>query len=88
MNLKDQIEKHEKAIKILLLIGECERLIENNSDYLKGRRGLGYEWNKSRKEINEQIKARLERYYNSIHHLKLIKLGWQENQNTMKQQRL
>lgn len=63
MNLKEQIEKHEKAIKILLLIAECERLIEVHDIQLNHQ--VLYKWNAKRKEVNERIKARLERYYNS-----------------------
>lgn len=67
MDPKEQIEKHEKAIKILLLIGECERLIEMHSKYLNNQKGRcsTYVWNLNRKELNERIKAKLERYYNS-----------------------
>lgn len=63
MNLNEQIEKHEKAIKILLLIGECERLIEMHK--ISVDNNVNTHWNLHRKELNKRIKAKLERYYNS-----------------------
>lgn len=67
MNLTETIDKYEKAIKILLLIGECERLILLHTQYIRSKkcRCVGYAHNTERKEANEAIKTKLERYYNS-----------------------
>lgn len=68
MNLNETIDKHEKAIKILLLIGDCERLIEMHEIVLKktdNHNGSIYQWNLHRKSVMNAIKSKLERYYNS-----------------------
>jgi hypothetical protein len=54
-----QIEKHEKAIKVLLAIQECDNRIASHQKYKK------WKWYKERIEINTKIKSRLENYYNN-----------------------
>lgn len=61
-----QLEKHEKAIKLLNAIKECYNRIFNHKYYLK----VGFTTKGSmihhlkRIEINTAIKTRLEAYYN------------------------
>jgi len=62
-----QIEKHEKAIKILLAIQECNKRIASHRKDLYNY--FNYkdlvDWNIQRIEINTKIKSRLENYYNN-----------------------
>jgi len=61
-----QIEKHEKAIKILLAIQECERLIKSFKKELSNSNRRVYNNAKQRIEINTKIKSRLENYYKNF----------------------
>jgi hypothetical protein len=65
-----QIEKHEKAIKILLAIQECNKRIASHERYADKFTCSGLISNASyqeyRIEINTKIKSRLENYYKTF----------------------
>jgi hypothetical protein len=65
-----QIEKHEKAIKILLAIQECEHRITNHKSYIENLIPITFvsmaKYYSNRVEINTKIKSRLENYYKNF----------------------
>jgi len=59
-----QIEKHEKAIKLLELIDQVEYRILTQERIAIDRSYFVSKWNNERLELNRSIKKRLENYYN------------------------
>lgn len=59
-----QIEKHQKAIRVLEAISECEkRIISHNKKFQNPN--SSHNWNWQRIEVNTKIKERLQNYYNN-----------------------
>lgn len=66
-NTLSQLQRHEKAIKLLNAIEECDIRINKGEFYSKScflYRGFIKHY-EERIEINKAIKARLQRYYNN-----------------------
>jgi len=59
-----QLEKHEKAIRLLNAISECESIISEHQNYFTNvlRRGDG--WHENRIIIMTAVKTKIENYYN------------------------
>lgn len=64
MDATVQLQKHEKAIKLLAIIKECDRLILRHNKQLETTEPNSHNWYWQRIEINTAIKNRLENYYN------------------------
>jgi len=56
-----QLEKHQRAIRVLELIDLCQFSI----DRAKRDMVLSMDWYKERIQVNEKMKARLQNYYNN-----------------------
>lgn len=68
MDITQQIEKHEKAIKLLVAIAECESRIKSHEAIVEKNYNSEIRFNDGwwnhRIGINTAIKAKLENYYN------------------------
>lgn len=64
MDATTQVERHEKAIRLLNAIAECERLMNSHRESMSKAGDIGKVWFYGRWETNKKIKDRLQKYYN------------------------
>lgn len=60
-----QVEKHQKAIRVLEAIKECEKRLSSHSKEIGKQYQKNLVWNIKRFNINTKIKERLQNYYNN-----------------------
>ena len=65
MDAINQIEKHQKAIKVLEAIKECENRLDSHSIEMGKQYQKNLVWHSNRFNINCEIKKRLQNYYNN-----------------------
>lgn len=64
MDTITQKQKHKKAIKLLKAIKECDKRILKHNQFLRFVRTSKDDWNLKRIAINQEIRERIENYYN------------------------
>lgn len=61
----NQLEKHQKAIKVLNAIEECEKRIDSHSSSIGQKNQPNIKWHTERFFTNMKVQLRLKDYYNN-----------------------